>query len=358
MQANTYVVLMAGGVGSRFWPLSREEHPKQFLDLLGIGKSLLQITYNRFLKDFSPSQIYIVTSKQYLDEINSQIPSLPISNILLEPQRKNTAPCILYSSLFLEQHFGDSNLIIVPSDHFILEEDQFLQTIHQGIEFISTNPEVLLTLGIKPTMPHTGYGYIQFLESEEPVKKVKTFIEKPQLSFAKDFLASGDFLWNSGIFLWTTEAILQAFEMYLPDTYNAFKNIDYSDINYFQHLNNAYSQTNNISIDYAVLEKSDQVFVLPSSFSWSDLGTWDSIYNFLPKDNEQNVVQSTYQTIKSSAGNMVHISDLKKLVVLQDVYNLIIVDTEDALLIANKDSEQQIKDVVSSLRTKNLDQFL
>ncbi len=360
MGKETFVAIMAGGIGSRFWPMSRKQRPKQFLDLLGIGKSLLQMTYDRFAAHYKEENILIVTSKDYVDEIKQQLPQLTNGQIITEPQRKNTAPCILHTALQIQEWMPDAHMVVTPADHFILEQDQFLATIDQGLDFIGQKSNALLTLGVQPTKPHTGYGYIQFDESDEAVKPVKTFTEKPTLAFAKRFLASGDFLWNSGIFIWSVETILHAFRWHLSDMYDLFQEIDYSADNaqFEQQVQQAYSRTQNISIDYGILEKSDQVYVLPAYFSWSDLGTWDALYEQRAEKKGDNVVQADISLIRNSSNNMVYIEPEDKLVVLQDVDNLIVVDKGDTLVIANKDSEQKLKDVVRELGSEGLQEYL
>lgn len=357
MTKDTFVTIMAGGIGSRFWPLSRKKVPKQFLDLLGTGKSLLQMTYDRFSSTFDIDKIFIVTSHAYADLVKQQIPGLPYEQILLEPLRKNTAPCIAYTACKLQQLHSNSTMIVSPADHLILEQDQFIQTITNGVEFVQNNHS-LLTLGIKPTKPHTGYGYIQHLESYDQFKQVKLFTEKPTLDFAKEFLASGDFLWNSGIFIWKTQRILESFKEFLPDIYDIFSNISYNTPQEADELQKGYSLCPNISIDYGILEKEKNIYVLPANFSWSDLGTWDALHEIAHKDEHQNASNTELIQLYQSSNNIVHVTDPKKLVVLKDVDNLIVVSTKDSIVICNKDSEQQIKDIVTHLKTINLDEYL
>ncbi len=357
-QNKAFVVIMAGGIGSRFWPLSRKNKPKQFLDLLGIGKSLLQITFERFRQQFADNEILVVTSERYLDDIQSQLPSLPADNILAEPLRKNTAPAILYAAKFLQDQYGQVDMIVSPADHFILEQNVFNDTINDGLNYLQTDKEALLTLGITPTKPHTGYGYIQFEESDQPIKRVKTFTEKPTREFAQRFIDSGDFLWNSGIFLWNTNTIIKAFKEYLPDIYSAFEQINFKQPVSEQTLQHVFSTCSNISIDYGILEKSSHVLVIPSHFSWSDLGTWDSIYDFMPKDENENVIQAHFSIVRNSHGNMVHIANGEKLIAMQGIEDCIIVDTEDTLLVCKLNSEDKIREIVHSLQNKHLEEFL
>lgn len=358
MSKKSFVTIMAGGIGSRFWPLSRGQRPKQFLDILGIGKSLVQMTYERFRPYFAIEDIYVVTSEQYIELVKTQLPELPIENIIAEPQRKNTATCIAYSAFKLNHIRPDSTMIVTPADHLIIEQDNFIETIKDGIDFVQKN-DALLTLGIQPTTPHTGYGYIQFENSSEKIKPVKLFTEKPNLAFAKQFVASGDFLWNSGIFLWNTTTILNSFQQHLPDIYDALSKIDYNTANEWEQIKEAYSLCPSISIDYGILEKEHDIFVKPAYFTWSDLGTWNAMYDINKKDENLNVVNNKEMIhLKSVSKSIVHSFDKKKLIVLQDVKDLIVVDTEDALVICNKNSEQKLKEIVNYLSTKNFEEFL
>jgi len=249
-------------------------------------------------------------------------------------------------------------MIVTPADHFILEQDEFIQTIEQGVQFLEQNEASILTLGIQPSKPHTGYGYIQHEQTSRRFKKVKTFTEKPTYEFAVQFLESGDFLWNSGIFLWKTDTIIQSFQNHLPDVYELFKSIDYHGAGEKEQIQKAYSLCQNISIDYGILEKEQNVYVIPSYFSWSDLGTWEALYDLRVEKDGENVSNAENMLANHSKETLVYVSNEKKLVVLQDVTNLIVVDTEDSLIICNKDSEQKIKDVVHSLANKQLDEFL
>jgi len=349
---------MAGGIGSRFWPLSRESRPKQFLDLLGIGKSMLQMTFERFEDIVGSDHIYIVTSDQYEDDILDQLPKLNKDQIISEPARKNTAPCILYAAKKLHQLAENSTMIVSPADHFILEQDIFKDTIDHSVSFLETNDDVLLTLGIQPTKPHTGYGYIQFEETSRRVKRVKTFTEKPSKEFAESFLASGDFLWNSGIFLWKTNAILKAFEEFLPELHSLFEDLDYNSTEEREQIEGAYSLCQNISIDYGILEKHKNVYTVPSYFTWSDLGTWESLYAHRAEGDGANVTNSSLIFPRNVNSSMVHVANKDKLVILQDVEELIVVDTDDALVICHKNSEQKIKEIVRSLQNQDLPEYL
>jgi len=284
MNKNDYCVIMAGGIGTRFWPISRSSHPKQFIDILGTGQTLLQQTYNRFIRICKKENIYIVTNEIYKNLILQQIPDISEDQIVCEPSRRNTAPCIAYSCYKIYIKNPDANIVVSPSDHIIIKEDAFVEVIHAGLKASATN-DWLLTLGIKPSRPDTGYGYIQFNKDiasgeEKRIKKVKTFTEKPALEMAKSFLLSGDFLWNSGIFIWKAKNILSAFEIYLPEIASIFKEGEkkYNTSKEKSFITNAYAICRSISIDYGIMEKADNVYVLQSDFGWCDLGTWGSLY--------------------------------------------------------------------------------
>ncbi len=351
---NKYAVIMAGGVGTRFWPVSRVNKPKQFLDILGLGQSLLQMTYARFEELLPSENIYIVTNENYRDLIKSQLPDINDNQILGEPMAKNTAPCIAYACYKIAAKDPDSVIVVAPSDHLILDKEAFIHQVNSAMSFADNN-DALVTLGIKPSRPDTGYGYIQFKEEEvsEGVHELKTFTEKPNLDLAKQFVDSGDFLWNAGIFIWKLDAILKAFDDHLIEMSDLFK----SGVNdYYTDKENAfiekiYPSCQNISIDYGIIEKSDNVYVLPSDFGWSDLGTWKSLYDVAEKNTDSNVQIGTRVEFKSSKNNLV-VSSNDKLVFLEGVDNLFVLDTPDALLVCNKDSEQEVKRIVNEVKTK------
>lgn len=360
MDKNNYVAIMAGGIGSRFWPMSRTGFPKQFLDILNIGRTLIQSTYDRFVQFIPAENIYVVTSVQYRDIVAKQLPEIPVENILCEPSRKNTAACVAYVSYKLRQLNPDANLICAPADHLVTDIDTFKKTCLDALHFTS-NIKALVTLGIKPTNPNTGYGYIQFesFAVSENVYKVKTFTEKPDLDLAKTFLASGDFLWNAGIFVWEVKNIIAAFEKYLPEMHEVFDSEKMNLVGAGEHaaIEIIYPQCVNISIDYGVMEKADNVYVIPASFSWSDLGTWASAYDTFEKDYLGNAVGGQHVFVLDAINNMVH-ADNKKLVVLQGIEDFIIVDTEDVLLICKKENEQQIKEYVAEIKRLKGDKYL
>ncbi|MEO6288320.1 MAG: mannose-1-phosphate guanylyltransferase [Ginsengibacter sp.] len=360
MNKNNYVAIMAGGIGSRFWPVSRMNYPKQFLDILNLGKTLIQATYDRFAQYIPEENIYVVTSVQYKDIVAEQLPSLNPGNILCEPSRKNTAPCIAYISYKLQELNPDSNLICAPADHLILDDTAFKKVTFDALEFTEKN-NALLTLGIKPSSPNTGYGYIQYeqLAITDNIYKVKTFTEKPDIELAKNFLMSGDFLWNAGIFVWRTQSIISAFEKSLPEMHELFDGARKALITSDEQevINLIYPLCTNISIDYGILEKADKVYVIPSSFGWSDLGTWGSAYENLDKDYYENAVAGDNIILFDSTKNVVHANN-NKLIILQGLDDFIVVDTEDVLLVCKKDKEQNIKEYVSEVKRNKGEKFL
>ena len=357
---NHYVAIMAGGIGSRFWPMSRTALPKQFLDVLNTGKTLVQWTYERYAKFIPAENIFIVTSEEYVDIVKKQLPKLPVENILAEPSKKNTAPCIAYISFKLAQIDPEACFIVAPSDHLILEEDRFQSIALQALDFVD-NIKALATLGIQPTHPNTGYGYIQFegLEVAKDVYKVKTFTEKPDLEIAKSFLESGDFLWNAGIFAWKISNILTAFEKYQPEMYELFdqEKPHFNTTEENAAIQRIYPQCTNISIDIAIMEKANNVYVMPASFGWSDLGTWNSAYENIEKDYLGNAVASDNVIVIDATRCMVA-GPAGKLMVLQGLDDFIVVDSEDALLICKKDKEQSIKEYVAEVKRNKGDKYL
>ena len=360
MNKNNYVAIMAGGIGSRFWPISRLDFPKQFLDILHTGKTLIQSTFDRYAQFIPVENIYVVTSIQYRDIVARQLPQLNPQNIVCEPSRKNTAPCVAYISYKLQQLNPESNLICAPADHLILDNVSFIKASIEALEFTGKN-NALLTLGIKPYYPNTGYGYIQYEEPavNDNIYKVKTFTEKPNLELAKTFISSGDFLWNAGIFAWQTKSIISAFEKHLPEIHEIFdgaKKAMNSDLEK-EAIELIYPLCVNISIDYGVLEKANNVYVIPSSFGWSDLGTWGSAYENLEKDYNENAVAGENVILFDSTKNVVHAGN-DKLILLQGLDDFIVVDTPDALLVCKKDNEQQIKEYLSEIKRNKGDKYL
>jgi mannose-1-phosphate guanylyltransferase len=360
MNKNNYVAIMAGGIGSRFWPMSRTDMPKQFLDILNIGRTLIQATYDRFVQFIPAENIYIVTSQQYKEIVIEQLPDLPVQNILCEPSRKNTAPCIAYVSYKLHKLNAAANLICAPADHLITERESFIEICTKALHFTS-HIKALVTLGIKPTNPNTGYGYIQYesLAAGENTYKVKLFTEKPDRELAKTFVASGDFLWNAGIFVWQVKNIIAAFEKNAPELHEVFdaEKENFNTEKEQEAIDKIYPLCTNISIDYAVMEKADNVYVMPASFGWSDLGTWTSAYETFEKDYLENAVGGNEVMVIDATKNMVQVPH-NKLVVLQGLDDFIVVDTEDVLLICKKDKEQEIKDYVAEVKRKKGDKYL
>ena len=360
MDKNNYVAIMAGGIGSRFWPLSRTDYPKQFLDILNTGRTLIQATFDRFTLFIPIQNIFIVTASQYKDIVAKQLPDLLPENILCEPSRKNTAPCIAYIAYKLLQLNPEANMICAPADHIILDPAGFQNTCLQALNF-TANLKALVTLGIKPTHPNTGYGYIQYEENSvsDNVFKVKTFTEKPDKELARTFILSGDFLWNAGIFVWQVKNIVKAFETFLPEMHDVFdaEKLNFSTVNEKEAIERIYPQCVNISIDYGVMEKADNVYIIPSSFGWSDLGTWASAYDNLEKDYLENAVSGDNVMIIDATQNIIH-TNHKKLVLIQGLDDFIVVDTEDVLLICKKDKEQEIKEYVAEVKRNKGDKFL
>lgn len=351
---------MAGGIGSRFWPVSRSEYPKQFIDILGTGKTLIQQTVERFLKLVPLENIFIVTANEYADITREQLPNLPDTNIVCEPCRKNTAPCIAYISHKLAIDDPEASLIVAPSDHLILDEEQFLDTCRKAIQFAESN-DCLITLGIRPSHPNTGYGYIKHeSESSAPgIYPVDRFTEKPSISAAIEFLQQGNYLWNSGIFIWKLASIVKSFQEHMPEMNSLFEGIKEHLGNTIEAelLANIYDKCESISIDYGVLERAKNVFVIPSSFGWSDLGTWNSAWENMDKDHKANAVAGDKVLLLESSSCVVHAPD-EKVVVLQGLEDYIVVDTHNVLLVCKKDREQDIKQYVSAVKNQHGLQFV
>lgn len=352
---NNYCVIMAGGIGSRFWPFSRNNRPKQFLDFFGTGRSLLQMTFDRFRQVVPVSNILIVTNVIYKELILEQLPELKPEQVLLEPSRRNTAPCIAYAVNRIKATTNNANIIVAPSDHLILKENDFLDTIRTGIDFVANN-NALLTLGIKPSRPETGYGYIQISEGETALRKVKTFTEKPNAELAQIFFETGEFYWNSGIFLWNLQSIDTAFNKLLPDVALKFdegKGL-YNTENEQNFIDEIYPTCPNISIDYGIMEKSDNVYVLCSDFGWTDLGTWGSLYEMSPKDENANVTLKCDSMIYNSKNNIIALPE-NRLAVIQDLDGYIVAESDNVLLICKLKDEQNIRQYVNDA-TVNFDE--
>lgn len=354
---------MAGGVGSRFWPMSKTNYPKQFLDILGTGETLLQQTYRRFLKSCPEKNIYVVTSEQYKDLVYEQLKKIPKENVLLEPSRKNTAPCVAYASYKIHKLNPKALTVVAPSDHLITKEDTFTKAIKSCFRK-AEEEDCLVTLGINPSRPDTGYGYIQFVESPSPekdkrIKKVKTFTEKPDVEMAKSFMQSGDFLWNSGIFIWSTKSIIKAFETHDPEMAAIFKDgMDaYNTPQEAAFIRQAYTICKNNSIDYAVMEKAKNVFVRSSIIGWSDLGTWGSLYTHIQHTAGNNAIVGKNVMVYDSRNCIVNVPK-DKLVVLQGLEDYIVVDAHDILLVCKKQDEQQIRNFVNDVKVQKGDKYI
>lgn len=353
---NTYVLIMAGGVGSRFWPKSRNHFPKQFIDILGIGKSLLQLTYERFLKICPNDQIYILTNEGYFDLVTEQLPAILQRNILLEPSRNNTAPCIAYATYKISKLNPKANIVVAPSDHLILKEEVFLEKIEGALDFSSKN-NALLTLGITPTRPDTGYGYIKYqdlsIENQgvpDEIKKVNAFMEKPILTKAEEYLKSGDCVWNAGIFIWSASSLKKAFEKHAPEITTVFESglLFYNTVDEAKFITENYPLSPNISIDYAILEKADNVYTIPADIGWSDLGTWASLHAVGEKDAANNMVNLEKINLKDTNNCIIHLPN-DKAAVIRGLDNYIVVDDGDVLLIYPKSEEQEIKQVAKDM---------
>jgi len=341
---------MAGGIGSRFWPMSTQKFPKQFHDILGTGRTMIQQTFDRISQLIPAENIYVITNQEYTELTQQQLPDIPVNNIVGEPAMKNTSACNLYMAKKIQDVNADANIIVMPADHLILKEKTFLDKVELAFELASKN-DYLITLGITPTRPDTGYGYIQFIqENDEVISKVKTFTEKPNLEIAKSFIESGDFLWNAGIFVWSAKSILSAFTKYLPEMSNQFNGCEYNTEAEKEYIDVIYPIVSKISIDNGILEKANNVYVIPANIGWSDLGTWTSVYTNADKNDDNNAISSKNVLTYNSKGNVIRIKNQNKAAVIDGLKNYIIVDTEKALLICPRDNDQLIKDYVLDLK--------
>jgi len=353
MNKNYYAILMAGGVGSRFWPMSTSENPKQFHDMLGTGDTLIQKTFHRLSSLIPKENIFILTNERYNDLVFEQLPEVTKRQVVLEPAMRNTAPCILFASLKIQKENPDAVMIVAPSDHWIEDEASFTENVQQAFNYCSEN-DALMTLGIQPAFPNTGYGYIEYDKaSHDAIKSVNQFREKPDYNTAKSFLSQGNFLWNAGIFMWSVSSVIKAFKNNQPELYRLFEqglgayNTDDED----DFIRDNYAKAENISIDYAVMEKSDNVYVIPATFDWNDLGTWGSLYDKLDKDDNQNAVVNARTLTEDASGNMIRTKG-DKVVVIDGLKDYIIVDKDDVLLIYPKEKEQDIKSVLQNVKKK------
>jgi len=357
-----YIALMAGGVGSRFWPRSRKELPKQMLNLLG-EKSMLQMTYERVKPLVDDGKILVITSDDLKDLVAWQLPQLPVQNIIAEPFGRNTAPCIgLAGAIIQSRSTEDEVMVTLPADHLIEDGDKFRQTLSAAVQYAG-HEDCLVTIGVKPVYPETGYGYIQrgkeiARESNRPIFKVKTFAEKPNLDTANRFIKSGDFLWNSGMFIWSTKLIMDEFARHEPEMADGFKQIrKVADTELMaETIADVYSKIRSVSIDYAIMEVAKKVCIMESDFAWNDLGSWEAAYNISEKDELGNAVQAPFFKSINSKSNYIY--STKKIVAAIDVQDLVVVETEDALLICKKDQSQKVKDVVDALRRKKMNEYI
>ncbi|MFN8205828.1 MAG: mannose-1-phosphate guanylyltransferase [Bacteroidales bacterium] len=364
MNKNNFCIIMAGGVGSRFWPLSRQSHPKQFLDILGTGKTFIRQTFDRFRQVIPEENIFVVTNSDYKSLVSEQLPELNPANVLLEPLRRNTAPCIAYASFRIRKLNPAARIVVAPSDHLIIREEEFLRVVESGLDFVDAN-KALLTIGIKPSRPETGYGYIQVNGESDIVndfpgfRKVKTFTEKPDIKLARVFVESGEFFWNSGIFFWSLESIMSAFSVHLPEIYSLFADGDpvYGTAEESQFISNAYPHCKSISIDYGIMEKAGNVFVLGSDFGWSDIGTWGSLHEHQTKDSRGNAISGEGVFGYELDDCIIRIPD-DKLAVIEGLKDYIVVESDGILLVCRKSEEQSIRQFVNEVKMKRGEQYL
>jgi len=354
MEKNSvYSVIMAGGIGSRFWPLSRNNKPKQFLDILGTGRTLLQMTWDRLLQISDENKIIVVTHSDYRDLVKQQLPLIKTENILLEPERKNTAPCVLYAALYIQNLDANAIMFVAPADHLILQQKNFYEDVIEGVSFIHNNP-CILTLGIQVSRPDTGYGYIEYLDGLEQINEIYSvtrFVEKPSREVALAYMNSGNYVWNSGMFLWTVDTILEAFKKYASELFDIFYKYGINEIK------EAYKVCQNISVDYAILEHYPSIFVKRVDFGWSDLGTWGSVYNLINQDEHSNAILNGSNLISNTNGCMIY-NNTNQVIATFGIQDLIIINTKDAILILPKNEEQSVKLILDNIRAEFGDQFV
>lgn len=348
---NKYIAIMAGGVGSRFWPSSTNERPKQFLDILGVGKSLIRMTFERALRLVPVHHIYIVTNKKYKALVIEHLPELPHENILCEPSMNNTAPCIAYTALRINSIDPRAVFAVLPSDHVILKEDEYVLKLKQAFDFANTH-EAIVTLGIQPTRPDTGYGYINYqkeVDSDEGIYKVISFEEKPNSTTAQVYIDSGDYLWNAGMFVWSVPTILQSYRTNAPQILDVLmqQNVLYGTPEEQAYIDKVYPDTQKISVDYAILERADNVYTIPADIGWSDLGTWNSLHAYMSSDSD--VVSVGHNIHLMDSKDIIVVSNNHKQIVIKGLNNYIVVDEDNALLIYPKSDEQEIKGLVQDL---------
>ncbi len=353
MSKDYYAVIMAGGIGSRFWPVSRAAFPKQFHDMLGTGQTLLQKTFSRLNTMIPSENIFILTNDRYLDLSLQQLPEITSDQIILEPAMRNTAPCILVAALKIKKRNPNALMLVAPSDHWIEDETAFANDVRQCFD-IAKEGDMLVTLGVKPTFPNTGFGYIESDKNDlRDIKKVKQFREKPDYETAKEFLADGNFVWNAGIFIWSVKSITSSFDNYLPIMSQLFSNGNevYNTSKEKKFIDNEYGNAENISIDYGILEKATNVFVKKASFDWNDLGTWGALHDKLPKDEVENAEVRAVTHLRDANNNMIYTAS-EKLVVIDGIDDYIVVDTENVLLLFPKKKEQEIKNLLGEVSNK------
>ncbi|RIA10557.1 mannose-1-phosphate guanylyltransferase [Flavobacteriaceae bacterium MAR_2010_72] len=353
MNKNYYAILMAGGVGSRFWPVSTQDFPKQFHDMLGTGDTLIQKTFKRLSRLIPSENIFILTNARYKELVFEQLPNVTQRQVVLEPVMRNTAPCILYAALKIQKENPNALMLVAPSDHWIENEEAFTQNVKEAFDFCEQK-DALMTLGIQPTFPNTGYGYIEYDKTvENSIKPVQQFREKPNYETAKSFLSQGNFIWNAGIFMWSAKSVISAFQKNQPDLYALFE----SGIEFYNtdkeeaFIEENYSKSENISVDYAIMEKSENVFVLPATFDWNDLGTWGSLYDKLDKDNDSNALVKAKVLAENASGNLIRTAT-DKIVVIDGLKDYIVVDDTEVLLIFPKTKEQDIKQILQKVKSK------
>ncbi len=362
MNKDYYVVIMAGGVGTRFWPMSTVACPKQFIDVMGTGMTMIQQTYARFRDFCPPENIFVVTGRAYRDLVLKQLPMMRPDRVLCEPHRKNTAPCIAYANYKIGSLNPEATIVVAPADHVVLKEDVFNEAIHTAAEAASRN-DCLITLGITPSSPNTGYGYIQFdtesMRGYDKIKKVKLFTEKPELEMAKTFVESGEFLWNAGLFIWSLKSSMKAFKEHLPEVDELFASGlgKYDTPEEAGYIEKIYLVCKSISIDYGVMEKARNVYVLECDFGWSDVGTWDSLYELRPKDKERNAVEGRNVLLYDTKGCIVNVPK-DKLVVLQGLEDYIVVENNDRLLVCRRSEEQMLRQIVGDIASEKGEKFI
>ena len=358
MNKNYYAIIMAGGIGSRFWPVSTKAFPKQFHDMLGTGQTLIQKTFSRLNESIPSKNIFVLTNQQYHDLVLEQLPELESEQLVLEPAMRNTAPCILYAALKIKTKNPNAVMVVAPSDHWIEDQQSFSNQLKTAFESCS-NTKKMITFGIRPSFANTGYGYIQYKNDQKrTLKEVLRFTEKPDYATAKSFLSEGNYLWNSGIFIWSVSTIVEAFQAFQPKLFSLFNAglSSYNTAAEASFINDNYPKAENISVDYAIMEHAKEIYVLPAAFDWNDLGTWGSLYDKLPKDKNKNAVVGAKVLANKSEENIISTAK-EKLVVIQGLSGYIVVDTDNILLISPKAEEQNIKSLLKQVKDKFGEQF-